>query len=78
MPDEERVRQRAYEIWEREGRPEGSHDEHWERASREIEAEEGGSVSGTASSIAGVVLGQLTGPPPDPIVEPNTDRISGP
>jgi hypothetical protein len=32
----ERVRQRAYEIWEREGRPEGREQEHWEQAEREI------------------------------------------
>ncbi|WP_236025170.1 DUF2934 domain-containing protein [Arenibaculum pallidiluteum] len=33
---EERVRRRAYEIWEREGRPDGRHDEHWVRALAEI------------------------------------------
>jgi hypothetical protein len=32
----ERIRQRAYEIWEREGRPEGREQEHWEQAEREI------------------------------------------
>lgn len=41
---EEQIRQRAYELWEAEGRPEGRHYEHWERAAREIEAEEGGSA----------------------------------
>jgi hypothetical protein len=35
----ERIRHRAYEIWEREGRHEGKHDEHWHRAAREIEGE---------------------------------------
>lgn len=32
--DEERIRQRAYGIWEREGRPEGRQDEHWFDAER--------------------------------------------
>ena len=32
----ERVRRRAYEIWEERGRPEGSHAEHWEQAEREL------------------------------------------
>ncbi|MGF7148080.1 hypothetical protein FHS96_001689 [Sphingomonas zeicaulis] len=36
---ERRVRDRAYALWEREGRPSGRHDEHWFRASREIAAE---------------------------------------
>ncbi|MGH6915286.1 MAG: DUF2934 domain-containing protein [Geminicoccales bacterium] len=32
----ERIRQRAYEIWEREGRPEGRQQAHWEQAEREV------------------------------------------
>lgn len=40
MQDEERIRQRAHAIWEREGRPAGRHEEHWAQARREI-AEEG-------------------------------------
>jgi Protein of unknown function (DUF2934) len=39
MQDQERIRQRAHEIWEREGRPEGRHAEHWAQAGQEIEAE---------------------------------------
>jgi hypothetical protein len=34
---EERVRQRAYQIWLEEGRPDGRDKEHWERAKAEIE-----------------------------------------
>ena len=34
--DENRIRQRAYELWEKDGRPEGRHAEHWERARREL------------------------------------------
>ena len=39
MHDEQHIRQRAYEIWEQEGRPDGREDEHWAQALREIEAE---------------------------------------
>jgi hypothetical protein len=35
----ERIRQRAHEIWEQAGRPEGAHMEHWEQATAEIDAE---------------------------------------
>lgn len=45
----ERIRQRAHEIWEREGRPQGREQEHWDRASREIDAE-GGQVSETTQN----------------------------
>lgn len=54
LPDqEERIRLRAYEIWEREGRPEGREAEHWDRARREIE--EGGTR--TQDEPAARVLG---------------------
>lgn len=36
---EARIRERAYEIWEREGRPHGKHLEHWRRAKQEVEAQ---------------------------------------
>jgi hypothetical protein len=39
------IHRRAHEIWEQEGRPHGKHDEHWQRATEEIEAEE--ALSGT-------------------------------
>jgi hypothetical protein len=39
MADEKAIRERAYHIWESDGRPHGRDREHWERASREIEAE---------------------------------------
>ena len=39
---EQRVRERAYEIWQRAGRPEGKSVEHWLQAEAEIGAEEQG------------------------------------
>ncbi len=36
---EDRVRQRAHEIWEREGHPQGRHDEHWRQALEELQGE---------------------------------------
>lgn len=38
---EDRIKQRAYEIWEREGRPDGRGDAHWSMAVQEIRAEDG-------------------------------------
>jgi hypothetical protein len=37
---EKRVRQRAYEIWQREGCPEGREAEHWTLAKEEIAIED--------------------------------------
>ena len=36
----ERIRKRAHEIWEEEGRPEGREYSHWLRAKAEIQAED--------------------------------------
>ncbi len=44
---EEKIRSRAYTIWQREGGPEGRGEEHWAQAEREIDNEEaaGGDAS---------------------------------
>ena len=39
MTDDE-IRKRAHAIWEQEGRPEGCDQKHWQKAKRELEAEE--------------------------------------
>lgn len=38
---DERIRKRAHDIWEEEGRPEGREYSHWLRARAEIRAEDG-------------------------------------
>ena len=37
---EQRVKDRAYAIWEQEGRSDGQHQEHWVWAEAEVSAEE--------------------------------------
>ncbi len=37
---ETRIRERAYTLWEEDGRPEGRADEYWARARRIIESED--------------------------------------
>lgn len=48
----ERIRRRAHEIWEREGRPDGKHDEHWSRAEREVQAEGGTATEDSSDTTA--------------------------
>jgi hypothetical protein len=36
---ERKVRERAYSIWEEEGRPQGKDRQHWERAAQLVAAE---------------------------------------
>ncbi len=40
---EEAIRTRAHEIWEREGRQDGFHEDHWHRAAHELASEQGAS-----------------------------------
>ena len=37
---EARIRRRAYELWEHEGRPEGQAQTHWERAAQDLDRED--------------------------------------
>ena len=52
---EERVRKRAYEIWERAGRREGTSVEHWRRAEAGITAEARGLEQEIALEASGAV-----------------------
>lgn len=67
MEREDRIRQRAFEIWEREGRPEGLQKQHWLQAEREIEQEQDSAVETgrTSSDNAGTTdqLPRWEGPP---------------
>jgi hypothetical protein len=37
--DEAKLRERAYLLWEQEGRPEGATQSHWKQAAVELQAE---------------------------------------
>jgi len=39
-----RIERRAYALWQAEGQPDGRHEEHWQRAVREVDFEETASV----------------------------------
>ncbi|GLR50295.1 DUF2934 domain-containing protein [Shinella yambaruensis] len=38
---EEKIRKRAHELWQQEGRPDGKPDDHWYQAEREIDQGDG-------------------------------------
>jgi hypothetical protein len=52
---EQRVRERAYQIWEEAGRPEGKAVEHWLQAEAEISAQERGLEAEIKLEAEGVV-----------------------
>ena len=41
---DDNIRAKAYELWEKAGRPEGQEAEHWAEAERLVDAEEGAST----------------------------------
>src|SRR5260370_21760404 len=48
-----RISERAHQIWVAEGRVHGRHDAHWQRAEREIAAEELRAAAALANRAAG-------------------------
>lgn len=48
---EQRIRERAYSIWEHEGRPDGQAERHWRMAERAVEELEEGRVSVDATGV---------------------------
>lgn len=38
--NKDRIRQRAYQLWEASGRPDGKQEEHWQQALAEITAKD--------------------------------------
>lgn len=57
---EEAIRQRAYEIWEREGRAGDPHD-HWYRAERELNQSQPEQSSATAGNAPPAAAGEAAG-----------------
>ncbi|WP_426129628.1 DUF2934 domain-containing protein [Pararhizobium sp. PWRC1-1] len=49
---ETRIRQRAYQIWQDEGSPDGRQEDHWAKAAREIDS---GDIEGGGVTNPGVV-----------------------
>jgi hypothetical protein len=63
MDDKEHeVRERAYSIWEEQGKPDGLHKTHWDAALKELGLKDPGD---TTAIVSGVVdVGAAVAPPP--------------
>lgn len=55
--NEDKRRERAYRIWEDEGRPEGRHLDHWQRAEDQHEETEKEADRSEAAEVAAPKLG---------------------
>ena len=65
--DESKIRDRAYELWEREGRPEGAAQSNWKQASDELESEASDtSNADTLDDASGGVESGVAQPMPKP------------
>jgi hypothetical protein len=53
MISEEKIRQRAYELWELDGRREGAEQEHWRQAREQLESELQPEAMITLDSVGG-------------------------
>jgi len=50
--NDQQIRERAYQIWEDEGHPDGREHEHWQQAQRELDSQ--GSVDRDLASNPGI------------------------
>ena len=65
---EARVRERAYQLWEQEGRPEGQEHAHWHEAERQVMLEAGlGEPQGARPEPP---KGERPEPQPEPPADP--------
>ena len=63
MTDEVRIRERAYEIWERAGKPDGAELEHWHQARQQLQDEVPPEESEVHDSLSGTLQpGMPSGP----------------
>jgi hypothetical protein len=53
MIDESKIRQRAYELWERDARPDGAEVHYWLLAREQLQEEEQPSAAGTVDPVSG-------------------------
>ena len=51
QPRDNEIERRAYEIWERNGRPEGREEEHWRQAEQEL----AGGAGRRGAAVAGAL-----------------------
>ncbi len=72
---EDRIRSRAYQIWERGGREEGNHEQHWHEASRYVDEDGDASEDAADSGHSGDADDAVaTGPAADE--SPNDEGLS--
>ena len=72
QPDEDRIRDRAYQIWQQEGCPEGRDHIHWQMAVEQLGSEEreGNGSATPVGPTGGGEAGERGGSGPMPDVAP--------
>jgi len=74
---EERIRERAHQLWERGGRIQGMDKYHWEQAIREIETEDSEAQRGQIDKtpiVASEEIEQFSPPPTKSMEKPGIQR----
>ena len=75
MDSEQEQRERAYKLWEEEGRPTGKHDEHWARASQgsDVSAPQAEEITEANKAANERFKGKKPEMAPDPLARSNPD-----
>lgn len=75
---DEEIRKRAYEIWEKEGRPEGKHQDHWSEAEREFGSSAEDHSDGSMNKQNGSASADADFPAPGELANSGKKRAASP
>ncbi|MBU3055793.1 DUF2934 domain-containing protein [Pseudomonas indica] len=64
MVDDSEIRQRAYALWEKQGRPEGSAERFWAQAREQLQAERQQPLGDASESFSGGIESNVAPPMP--------------
>ena len=64
MVDDSEIRQRAYSLWEQQGRPEGAAERIWEQAREQLQAERQEPLGDASESFSGGIESNVAPPAP--------------
>ena len=86
--EEDRIRQRAHQLWEEEGRPEGRAEDHWSRARQELQGgsdpaqsdstAEDPAAAASAAAVSGIDLASGSEPSPAEVEQSMLKGDDGP
>ncbi|QKC78097.1 DUF2934 domain-containing protein [Mesorhizobium erdmanii] len=75
---QERIRNRAHQIWQEEGQPAGHHERHWHQAAADIEREDAGKPAKPAKKVSAAGKAKAAPKEEKPVAKASKPKTSKP